>query len=96
MSGTPKRIDEDGIGVNIRKIYLVIATAIAVGTPLISGLSAHYSAQAAVEQQINNVRYESAEKYADKNDMKDIRDKLETISSDVSEIKGYLKETQHY
>lgn len=64
----------------LSKLHILIAMAIGVVTPTVTGLSAYYNA-------IGKIR----EDYVKKEELKDKLDKLDRIAEDVAEIKGSLR-----
>lgn len=78
------------------QVRIGVVTAIAV--PIVSALAAYFSTIGGINQSVASVRAEVIEAklegeraFAKKNDIETMREKINTIASDVSEIKGYLK-----
>lgn len=82
----------------ITKWQMRIGILAAILVPFASAMAAYYSTIGGIRQSVAGVRadviearLESERAFAKRADVETMRDKINTIASDVSEIKGYLK-----
>lgn len=78
----------------LKKVHLALGVLAAVITslivPTVTVTLAYSRAKSDVEAKINDVQLQNVTTFAKAADVKEIRDKLEALRVDVSEIKGYL------
>lgn len=86
---TPKPIVEAETSF-LKRYQLIVAILGGILIPTIAGVGGYYRANADMTQRIDKVQLDNANTYAKTSDLKDLRDRLDKISSDVSEIKGFL------
>ncbi len=88
---------EEGILI-LKKVHLVLgilgAVLASLIVPTVTVTMAYSRAKSDVDAKINDIQLQNVNMFARSADVKEVRDKLEALRVDVSEIKGYLMVNQ--
>lgn len=78
-------------------VVLAIAAALvtAIVIPAISAYSGYAASVQAVNRRIDDFRLESEQRFPEKHDIETLNAKLDRISDDLNQIKGYLRAKNH-
>jgi hypothetical protein len=81
----------------LKKTHLMIYIAAAIFTPIGSGFAAYFSAirgldKESIARQLIEVRFETEQKFAKKEDYKILGDKIDGLTKEVANLTGMLKQ----
>jgi hypothetical protein len=91
MDARPVKSVERLVEIKMKRSYFLALSVFSVLTPIASGYTSYLTGQASVQREFVQVRLETETLYVRKDQMKDVIDRLQKISDDVSEIKGYMR-----
>jgi hypothetical protein len=91
MTPRMKHEEPDKSLIILKKTHLVLAILAFIVTPAITAFASYLRSQSSVDVKFAESKLDTERNFAKKDDVRSMVEKINQISTDVSEIKGYLK-----
>ena len=87
----PETSQDKESAIVLRKWQLILGIIVGIAIPIVSITGAYYKQKEEVEKRISKVELDTERRFAKKEDVKTMDEKLNTLLTDVAAIKGYLQ-----
>ena len=77
--------------ISLKKTHLALVVLLTLLSPVISILSAYYKAQDTAHQELLQLEIRLEQTFVKKDDFQSLNKKIDRLSDDIAEVKGYLK-----
>lgn len=81
---------QDKVLIALTKIQVVVAVVMSILVPTVTAVSATYSAYGNTNKVIDEHRLENYKTFVQKDELKEVRQKLEQMDGKLNRIEGYL------